>query len=327
MTDSTDIEKKFAKMEQTTEALKKSVDDKNLHITQLMNKLETFTPGESSHVPTCPLGFDERNKDVEESLANSKFQKEKQSTLVAALSVQQLQDMINKHYRGSIWRNTTNKIGATHVASSIDETKESKGEHSPIITQEHQTNEKLSPSKGDLQTNIDNEQLIFCYIPRERKKKGTTSARGMYSTSSPTEERIESHHIPRFEGENDCPSFPSPVYQFGATQRQYPSYNFSNPAKLRELTDEVTGEKIHGLTKSQMRLRKQGYDVSIPRFGLGFSLSEPLRISSKKKKKITSSHHTSVEKTKESKEEIHSIFPSRMEIKTVLSITRDSSLK
>ncbi|KAG5606837.1 hypothetical protein H5410_028329 [Solanum commersonii] len=31
---------------------------------------------------------------------------------------------------------------------------------------------KLSPSKGDMQTNIDNEQLVFCYIPREHREKG-----------------------------------------------------------------------------------------------------------------------------------------------------------
>uniref|UniRef100_M1DXT5 Uncharacterized protein n=1 Tax=Solanum tuberosum TaxID=4113 RepID=M1DXT5_SOLTU len=79
-------------------------------------------------------------------------------------------------------------------------------------------------------------------------------------------------------------------------------YNFSNPAKLGELTEEVTGEKIYGLTKSQMWLRKQGYYVATPKFGLGFSLPEPLRISSKKGKEITSSHYTSIEKTKESKE-------------------------
>ncbi|WMV15032.1 hypothetical protein MTR67_008417 [Solanum verrucosum] len=79
-------------------------------------------------------------------------------------------------------------------------------------------------------------------------------------------------------------------------------YNFSNPAKLGEFTEEVTGEKIHGLTKSQMRLRKQGYYVATPKFGLGIGLPEPLQISSKKGKEITSSHYTSIQKTKESKE-------------------------
>ncbi|KAH0720317.1 hypothetical protein KY284_005347 [Solanum tuberosum] len=58
-------------------------------------------------------------------------------------------------------------------------------------------------------------------------------------------------------------------------------YNFSNPAKLGELTEEVIGEKLHGLTKSQMWLRKQGYYVATPKFGLGYSLLKPLRISSK----------------------------------------------
>ncbi|KAH0707716.1 hypothetical protein KY285_010750 [Solanum tuberosum] len=184
-------------------------------------------------------------------------------------------------------------------------------------------------------------------------------------------------------------------------------YDFSNPAKLGELRDEVTGEKIHGLTNSQMKLRKQGYHVTTPKFGLGFSLPEPLWISSKKGKEITSSHYTSMENTKDSKEgktprrtsvferigrltprvsaferlghkderrsskqveeyvttskasvfhrlgtkrkslserrllehenqdscdltvdkEIHSVFPSRMKRKTVLSITTDGSLK
>ncbi|KAK4733917.1 hypothetical protein R3W88_008178 [Solanum pinnatisectum] len=46
MSDSTDMDEKFAMMDQTIEALKKSVDEKYLHIAQLMNKLETFTLGE-----------------------------------------------------------------------------------------------------------------------------------------------------------------------------------------------------------------------------------------------------------------------------------------
>ncbi|WMV42326.1 hypothetical protein MTR67_035711 [Solanum verrucosum] len=64
--------------------------------------------------------------------------------------------------------------------------------------------------------------------------------------------------------------------------------------QVGELRDKVTGEKIQELTKSQMQLRKQGYHVTTPRFGLGFSLSEPLRISSKNGKEIASSHQTSI---------------------------------
>ncbi|KAH0738024.1 hypothetical protein KY290_036729 [Solanum tuberosum] len=214
----------------------------------------------------------------------------------------------------------SSQFGATHVVSSTDETKESKGEHNPTITQEHQTDEKIAPCCATIAFTVDDLLL---------------------------------------------------------------GYNFSNPAKLGELRDDVTGENIHGLTKSQMRLRYQGYYVATPRFGLGFSLLEPFQISSKKEKEITSSHHTSVEKTKESKEdcatktkrnllnkwremppsqrtlffiscgakrkslsgktlleqenhvsydvtdnkEIHSVFTSRMERKIVLSITTDGSLK
>ena len=71
MTDSTDMDEKFSMMEQTIEALKKFVVDKNLHIAQLMNKFSAFTPRNSSHVPTYPSSFDQRNKDVEEPLAKS----------------------------------------------------------------------------------------------------------------------------------------------------------------------------------------------------------------------------------------------------------------
>ncbi|WMV50418.1 hypothetical protein MTR67_043803 [Solanum verrucosum] len=131
----------------------------------------------------------------------------------------------------------------------------------------------------------------------------------MDSTSSPTEERIESHNIPRFEGEMivpiaQVPSFTLEPYkghthvgqikgnfdQKVFTLFEKSGYNLSNLAKLGELTEEVIGEKLHGLTKSQMQLRKQGYYVVTPKFGLGYNLPKPLRISSKKGKEITSSH-------------------------------------
>ena len=63
---------------------------------------------------------------------------------------------------------------------------------------------------------------------------------------------------------------------------------------LGKLKDEVIGEKIHGLTKSQMQLTKKGYHVATPRFGLGFNLLEPFWISSKKEKEITTFYHTLV---------------------------------
>lgn len=73
MDDSIDMDEKFAMMEQTIEALKNSVGDKNLHIAQLMNKMEAYEPRESSHVPNYPPGFTPQDKDVEELPAKSKF--------------------------------------------------------------------------------------------------------------------------------------------------------------------------------------------------------------------------------------------------------------
>ncbi|KAH0686101.1 hypothetical protein KY284_016654 [Solanum tuberosum] len=162
--DLTDMDEKFAMIEQTIEALKKSVDDKNLHIAQLMNKLETFTPRESSHVPTCPPGFDARNKDVEESLAKSKFQKEKQFASVAALSVQQLQDMITNTIRAQ-YGGTPQSMhwGLLYILQGI----------------KPRTFEELATRVHDMELSIAShgKASLFSHLAKEKKefKKGMTS--------------------------------------------------------------------------------------------------------------------------------------------------------
>ncbi|OIT05051.1 hypothetical protein A4A49_04639 [Nicotiana attenuata] len=82
MTNATNVDKKFTMMEQTIEVSKKSVEDKDLQIAQLMNKLEAFAPGESSHVPPRSPGSTSQKTAIEESLAKFNIQKEKQSTSV-----------------------------------------------------------------------------------------------------------------------------------------------------------------------------------------------------------------------------------------------------
>ncbi|KAG8390922.1 hypothetical protein BUALT_Bualt01G0134000 [Buddleja alternifolia] len=72
-------------------------------------------------------------------------------------------------------------------------------------------------------------------------------------------------------------------------------YDFSNPSGLRKLEPELTREKIHGLTKAQHKLRKQGYQVDQPKTGLGFALAEPVRIRVTKKEKCVNVQHISVE--------------------------------
>ncbi|XP_070041500.1 uncharacterized protein [Nicotiana tomentosiformis] len=99
MTDASNMDETFAMMEQTIEVLKKSIEDKDLQIAQLMNKLEAYAPGESSHVPPCSPVFTSQNTHVEESFAKFNIQREQKSTSVVALSVQQLQDMITNTIR------------------------------------------------------------------------------------------------------------------------------------------------------------------------------------------------------------------------------------
>ena len=89
MVDATDMDEKFSMMEKTIEALKKSIDDKNLQITHLMSKLVLYNSKESHH----------NLKTLEEvdidCLTKSVYsQSAKQCASIATLTVQQLQDMI-----------------------------------------------------------------------------------------------------------------------------------------------------------------------------------------------------------------------------------------
>ena len=95
MTNTTDVDEQLAAMAQTIDSLKKSVEEKDRQIAQLMSKLELYSPGESSHNPTLQA------KSVAESpTKSSNAQNKNQSVFVAALTVQQLQDMITNTIRG-----------------------------------------------------------------------------------------------------------------------------------------------------------------------------------------------------------------------------------
>ena len=89
MVDTTDMNEKFAMMEQIIEALKKSICDKNLQITQLMSKLELYNSKESHHNLKTQEEFD-----IDSLTKSVDSQSKKQSASVATLTIQQLQDMI-----------------------------------------------------------------------------------------------------------------------------------------------------------------------------------------------------------------------------------------
>ncbi|KAG5521475.1 hypothetical protein RHGRI_033888 [Rhododendron griersonianum] len=76
-------------------------------------------------------------------------------------------------------------------------------------------------------------------------------------------------------------------------------YDFNNPTPLGELSPKLTGEKVHGLSKAQEELRLQGYRVSPPKTGLGFTPPKPIRISAKGKGKKADVQHIIAEEVKE----------------------------
>ena len=99
MTNTSTMEEKMAKMEQRVVLLTKALEDKDLQIATLMNKLKVQDLGESSHGHKFTSAKDDEGREIENTPQRER------STSVASLLVQQLQDMI------------TNTIRAQHVGS------------------------------------------------------------------------------------------------------------------------------------------------------------------------------------------------------------------
>ena len=99
MTNTSTMEEKMTEMEQRVILLIKALEDIDLQIANLMNKLEVQDLGESSHGHKFTSAKDGEGREIENT------PRRKQSTSVASLPVQQLQDMITNtiraQYRGS----------------------------------------------------------------------------------------------------------------------------------------------------------------------------------------------------------------------------------
>ena len=100
MTNTSTMEEKMVEMEQRVVLLTKALEDKDLQIATLMNKLEVQDLGESSHGHKFTFVKDDEGREIENTPRREQY------TSVASLSVQQLQDMI------------TNTIRAQHGGSS-----------------------------------------------------------------------------------------------------------------------------------------------------------------------------------------------------------------
>ncbi|KAL0391458.1 UNVERIFIED_CONTAM: hypothetical protein Slati_4530900 [Sesamum latifolium] len=95
VTEATTMEEQVAQMAQAIADLQKIVEDKDIQIAQLMNKLEPTNAGESSHNHSSASKNAEKDQADEEPPMQESAQKSSYSaTSVAVLSVQQLQEMI-----------------------------------------------------------------------------------------------------------------------------------------------------------------------------------------------------------------------------------------
>ena len=108
MTNTSTVEEKMAEMEQRVVLLTKALEDKDLQIATFMNKLKVQDLGESSHGHKFTSPKDDEGREIENT------PRREQSTSVALLSIQKLQDMI------------TNTIQAQYGGSSISSLRYSK---------------------------------------------------------------------------------------------------------------------------------------------------------------------------------------------------------
>ncbi|KAG5600007.1 hypothetical protein H5410_031377 [Solanum commersonii] len=98
MVDATDMDEKLAMMEQTIEALKKPIDDKNLQITQLMSKLDLYNSGQSHHILTIQekVDIDSATKPIDSQNANRSTSAFTRQKLKAIKAHQQMREVKNQ---------------------------------------------------------------------------------------------------------------------------------------------------------------------------------------------------------------------------------------
>ena len=72
-------------------------------------------------------------------------------------------------------------------------------------------------------------------------------------------------------------------------------YDVSKQGDVGKLIPEATGEKMHGLSKTQSKMQLEGYEIPIPKTGLGYTFEQPAQIWIKKRGNASSSQYITVE--------------------------------
>ncbi|KAG5619500.1 hypothetical protein H5410_004718 [Solanum commersonii] len=167
MVDTTDVDEKFTIMEQTIEALKKSIDDKNLQISQLMSKLDLYNSGVPLHNLTT------QEKITIDSLAKSvDSQRAKQSTSFYVLWHRQIEEDVIILQFGSFEPVKVSTLKKTTNTSKVDDfSNEENGDTWTLVAlrrQKHQGTSKLRLSKVDTKSSTN--QLLQCKIIKSNTK-------------------------------------------------------------------------------------------------------------------------------------------------------------
>ena len=112
MTNTSTMEEKMVEMEQRVILLTKALEEKDVKIATLMNKLEVQDSGESSLGPEHPPSFTLKgeNTRVDKGKGGEGTSQHGHSTLMASISVQQLQDMITNTIRVQYGGSSTSSL-------------------------------------------------------------------------------------------------------------------------------------------------------------------------------------------------------------------------
>ncbi|KAG5613268.1 hypothetical protein H5410_024549, partial [Solanum commersonii] len=166
MVDATNMDEKFAMIEQTIEALKKYIDDKNIQITQLMSKLDLYNFGESHHILTIQekVDIDSPTKPIDSQSANRSVLR-----LVASLKIEE--DVIILQF-GSFEPVEVFVLKKTTNTSKVDDFSNKKNDDTWILVarkrQKYQGTSKLRLSKVDTKSSTN--QLQQCESIRSNTK-------------------------------------------------------------------------------------------------------------------------------------------------------------
>ncbi|CAL9018760.1 unnamed protein product [Prunus brigantina] len=80
-------------------------------------------------------------------------------------------------------------------------------------------------------------------------------------------------------------------------------YDFGLSPSMGELNPDVTGERKHGLSETQKKLKEQGYTIDSARAGLGFTPVASVKISARRKEKKAEAQHISTNSVEAVEEE------------------------